>query len=444
MDLRDFIVTPILILLVYAVAWYIRPRLSDAVTWRYFLPALTVKIIGALAVGFIYQFYYDGGDTFNYHTYGSRIVWEALIDEPMKGARLLFAPLDYGDIGLYNYQSRIIFAHDAPSYMIVRIAAFFDLFTFSTYSATAVLFAVASFLGSWLLFLAFYDLYPSQHRGIGLAIFFIPSVFFWGSGVLKDSVVLACVGALTYAVYRLFIAKTGGLSVGVLMVVSALLIFLIRKYVLICFAPAVLLWIYMENLMRIRSVAWRLLIVPIGLGLLVASSYYAVVKIGEDDPRYAIERLAQTSMITAYDIGFYSGKDAGSRYALGELDGTFAGMLSLAPQAVNVTLFRPYLWETKNVLMLISALESFLLLAFTLWIVIRNHVHLFQKLLDPTVVFCIVFSITFAFAVGISTFNFGTLVRYKIPMLPFYTVALIFLFGYRNSERKLSELERVE
>ena len=62
---------------------------TDSVNRVYFFPALTVKIVGALAVGFIYQFYYNGGDTFNYHTHGSRHVWEAFMDSPVKGMRLL-------------------------------------------------------------------------------------------------------------------------------------------------------------------------------------------------------------------------------------------------------------------------------------------------------------------------------------------------------------------
>ena len=57
MELRDFIVTPIILLLVYAGAYIVRPYVTDTVNRRYFISALTVRIIGALALGFIYQFY---------------------------------------------------------------------------------------------------------------------------------------------------------------------------------------------------------------------------------------------------------------------------------------------------------------------------------------------------------------------------------------------------
>lgn len=444
MDLRDIIITPLLLLFIYAVAWYLRPRVCDENTRRYFMAALTVKIIGALAVGIIYQFYYSGGDTFGYHTMGSRIIWEALIDEPDKALKMIFAPLNFGDQELYKYHSRIMFSHDPASFMVVRIAAFFDIFTFSSYSSTAVLFAVLSFIGAWMLFSCFYREFPLFHREIALAVFFIPSVFFWGSGLLKDSVILSALGMLTYSLHRAFIRKDAGIGTWLLIFFSAAAIFLIKKYVLICFAPAVILWIYFENIVRVRSTALRLLLIPFLFSLLVFTSYYAVVKIGEDDPRYALDKIAQTSMITAYDIGFYSGKDAGSGYSLGELDGTFVSMLELAPQAINVTLFRPYLWEVKNPLMLLSSIESFFFLVFTVWVLFRKHIFALRAMFHPTILFCMVFSITFAFAVGVSTFNFGSLVRYKIPLIPFYALGLMMLYRYVNSERKVEELEFTE
>ena len=143
-------------------------------------------------------------------------------------------------------------------------------------------------------------------------------------------------------------------------------------------------------------------------------------------------------------IGFWTGKNAGSTYSLGELDGTFSGMLLKAPQAVNVALFRPYLWEVRNPLMAISALECFVLFLFTLYVFFIRRNVFFKMIMDPNVIFCLVFSLTFAFAVGISTYNFGTLSRYRIPMMPFYVMALALMFNYSKRERKLAELEVTE
>jgi hypothetical protein len=187
LELRDFIVTPIIILIVYTVAYILRNRITDEITRPYFFPALTVKILGALALGFIYQFYYSGGDTYNFHTYGSRHIWEAFMENPATGFKLLFGD-GSNEIGIYKYSSRIPFFHDRSSFTVIRIAAVFDLFTFSSYSATAVLFAVIGFIGLWMLFVTFYEVRPDLHRLIAIATLFIPSVVFWGSGLLKDTI----------------------------------------------------------------------------------------------------------------------------------------------------------------------------------------------------------------------------------------------------------------
>jgi hypothetical protein len=44
----------------------------------------------------------------------------------------------------------------------------------------------------------------------------------------------------------------------------------------------------------------------------------------------------------------------------------------------------------------------------------------------------LVFSIVFAFAIGISTFNFGSLVRYKIPIYPFF-LSMLFVLNYMKN-----------
>ena len=108
LELRDIIVTPLVLVVVLTSAYFIRPRVTDSITRKYFLPALYVKIVGALAVGFIYQFYYGGGDTYNFHSYGSRHIWEAFMDNPATGFKLLFSD-GSSEVGIYKYSSLIPF-----------------------------------------------------------------------------------------------------------------------------------------------------------------------------------------------------------------------------------------------------------------------------------------------------------------------------------------------
>ncbi len=443
MEARDLIVTPILLITIAVLAYVIRPRVTDSVTRVYFFPALAVKIIGALAVGFIYQFYYSGGDTFNYHTHGSRHIWNAFIDSPIKGIKLLTNDgADYGEV--YRYASKIIFFSDPQSYAIVKIAAILDLITFSSYSSTAMLFAIVSFVGMWMFFLTFYEQYPNLHRQFAIAAFFIPSVFFWGSGLLKDTITMACLGVATYQVYRIFIKRQFATTNVLLLLLSLYGIYSIKIYILLTFLPAAIIWVFLANLASIRSRVLKFILAPFMISGAIGLAYFAMMKAGEDNTKYSFKNVAMTAKITAYDIGFYTGRDAGSGYSLGELDGTFTSMINLAPQAITVSLFRPYLWEVSNPLMLLSALESFLLLLLCLGILIRVNVRLLSAINNPNVLFALIFSVVFAFAVGVSTFNFGTLVRYKIPLLPFFAIALTLIWYQSKSDRKLAEFESSE
>ncbi|MDH5610391.1 MAG: hypothetical protein OEY56_13015, partial [Cyclobacteriaceae bacterium] len=128
----------------------------------------------------------------------------------------------------------------------------------------------------------------------------------------------------------------------------------------------------------------------------------------------------------SYDIrygwGARMGGDGG--YDLGVLDGTWQSMIRLLPAAVNVSLFRPYLWEVRNPLMLLAALESTVVIFLTFWAFFYKK-RFFSLFRDPFLVFCLAFALIFAFAVGVSTYNFGTLMRYKIPMYPFYLILLL-------------------
>lgn len=426
MELRDIVVTPLLLIVVLLASLYIKNRIQDPILRRYFLPALWLKILGALALGFIYQFYYNGGDTYNYHTFGSRVIWEAFTDDFTTGLKLLFAePGLHPEV--YPYSQRIPFYYDEKSFFIVRIAAFFDLLTFSTYSSTALFFAIFGFAGAWAFFITFYKQFPHLHKWIAISTLFIPSVIFWGSGILKDTITLSALGLLTFTIHRVLLEKKPRVSAITLLLFSVWIIVEVKMYIILCFLPAAFFWVYAKQLFTTGSFAARVVLAPLLIPFVIVGAYFGVAKISEADEKYSLDKIAKTAQITAYDIRFWTGRDAGSGYTLGELDGTFTGMLALAPKAVNVSLFRPYLWEVRNPLMFLSALESFLFLLTTIFLLLRYPMAFIKAFSDPNILFCFIFSLVFAFGVGVSTFNFGTLARYKIPLLPFYALGLVLM-----------------
>jgi hypothetical protein len=86
--------------------------------------------------------------------------------------------------------------------------------------------------------------------------------------------------------------------------------------------------------------------------------------------------------------------------------------------------------------MLLAAIENTILLLLTLFLLVRVGFRKVYTLIQnqPLLVFSLVFSIFFAFAVGLSTSNFGALVRYKIPAMPFYASAILILYQLNKEE----------
>jgi hypothetical protein len=161
---------------------------------------------------------------------------------------------------------------------------------------------------------------------------------------------------------------------------------------------------------------------------------YISTLIANEFSELALENIANSAIRTQTNIQAY---EAGSTYNIGEVSPGLFGLLQKAPLAFATTMYRPFVWEISSFIMLFSAFESLLMLSFTLWIFYKVGVsnffkHLFGK---PIVFFCFSFSLIFAIAVAISAGNFGTLVRYKIPCLPYYLIAMTLIYFY--SEKPL-------
>ena len=135
----------------------------------------------------------------------------------------------------------------------------------------------------------------------------------------------------------------------------------------------------------------------------------------------------------------------GSSFDIGEFDSNFSSMISKAPQAITAALFRPFIWEVKNPVMLFSALENIFITILTILVLTRLRlVHFFRlSSQNPILSLCLVFSILLAFSVGLSTSNFGSLVRYKIPIMPLFVTNLV-LAGYLHKKNQENESDAGE
>ncbi len=437
MELKDFLFTPVILILVYFLAYLLRHKFTNRFTQPYFIPGLTVKIIGAICLGLIYQFYYQGGDTFNYFEQ-SAVIHRAFLNNPLDGLRLMFANGDYQS-STFEYATQIYWYKSPSEYFVIKVAAFFGLFCNHSYSSIAIFFALFGFSGIWVLYQTFVKIAPSKHFALSLCILFVPSVFFWGSGLMKDTITMGALGWLFFGFHRGFIEKKFPLSSILVICMAFYIIYKVKLYILLSFLPPAIFWVFIENSAQFERKLSGLIIKPIMILLGILFAYLAAINVTEGDTRYDIANIGERTKINAEYLYRISLLQEGSAYYLGELDGSIESMLLRAPQAINVTLFRPYLWEIANPLMLLAALESFgfsILLFATLFInpgILKSFLLILKK---PVVSFCFIFTIILSLAVGLNSYNFGTLVRYKIQLLPFYLSGIILIKYFSSLSAK--------
>lgn len=438
MDLKDLFLTPFYLALFYGLAFAVRKRFTNPLTKKYFIPALSVKFLGAISLGLIYQFYYGGGDTFNYYLH-TKIIYQAFGDSFATGLKILTTNGTY-EPSIVKYTGQMFWWQPNSTEMfVVKFATILSLLCFDTYTVIGLLFALISFSGMWAMYLTFLRIYPLVYKKVAIAVLFLPSVFFWGSGFMKDSLCIGALGWIFYGFYHFFIAKKN-LALAVLLgTLGSYIIVSTKIYILLSFTPPALFWIFNENNARIKSASVRLLLKPFFLVAGATIAYVAATGLTAGDERFDVDKIGERSKITQEYLSEYV--VSGSAYNIGELDGSLGSIVKVAPQAIIVALFRPFLFEARNPVMLLSALEATLFLYLTLSLIYKTGFFNTLKLIssEPILTFCFLFSIIMAVGVGTTSGNFGTLVRYKIPLMPFYLSALYIMQHKAQSARRKSQ-----
>jgi hypothetical protein len=441
MEQKDLFLTPIYLGIFYALAFAVRPSFTNKYTKPYFIPALTVKFVGAIALGLIYQFYYGAGDTFNYFT-ECKVIYGAFGDSFSTGLKLLGNNDGSTSSDIANYAAQMHWFYSPTEYFVIRVAGACSLFCFGTYTVVALMFAIISFSGIWSLYVTFVRIAPALYKELAFAIFFLPSVFFWGSGLMKDSLCIGAIGWTFYGFYRALIIRRTVLKSALIGLLGVYVLSSVKIYILLSFLPPALLWAFNEYNQKIKSGVVRNLLRPFFLTLGLAAAYLGATNLTAGDDKYDVDKIGERTKINQ-EFLYALTKDQGSAYNIGSFDGSASSMVKVAPQAVIVTLFRPFLWEARNPIMMLSALEALMLLLLTARLFWKRGIlgGLSQIASQPVLTFSFLFSIILAIGVGTNSGNFGTLVRYKIPLMPFYLSAL-FIMGQPVAQKTVQRAGR--
>lgn len=396
--------------------------------------AFIYKLIVGLFVVWVYTYYYpncrENSDIFKYYD-DSQIMYNALQNNKGDYFKMLFGIADKQYYGFDNYYTKMNFWIKPYQYelvnenrTIIRLNAFFSLFTLGNFYTNALLFIFISFLGLWAIFKGFSMFLDKQKAKIYyFLLMFLPSIAFWTSGIYKESVVFFSMGILL-----LFLCKIWNdlkWKYIILGLIFYLILFYSKAYLALLFLPSLLfilfsVWKKKKLLLVFFSTHILIFLLFINSSSIIHKDFIEIIVNKQHDFIKFVDSL----------------KYVGSKISIPVLDNNVSSIIQNIPNALINSFFRPHLFEVHNIMSLMSAIENAFVVLLLL-IVIFNFEY---KPFNFLVLISISFTLSLFILVGLTTPVLGALVRYKTPAIPFLLFFIVNFVNYRKLYLKYKHL----
>ena len=194
------------LLVFVSIAFFAYQKNRDKPEFKYYLPHFFFKILLGLGFGLVYILYYEKhGDTVFYWD-GARKLSDLLFDDPGSYFHEIFntpneefVPQYFKNVGYPPYW----IYREPNSWFVCKVANFFSFFTFGSYLTLNLFFSAIASWFSWRFFRYMNKILDIETRYIAIACLFVPSVAFWCSGIIKDTIALAAIFSLVLAFFKL-------------------------------------------------------------------------------------------------------------------------------------------------------------------------------------------------------------------------------------------------
>lgn len=291
----------------------------------------------------------------------------------------------------------------------------------SPYAAQALVAGLAMF-GAFGIYSAFRDACPRlPPQRLFVATVLFPSIAFWTSALHKESFCLMGIGLLLAgwrALFKLRIRAIPYITLGVVLVL------MFRAPALPPILLGLVFHFVIERIQRARG-AEATIVAPLYLGVGLAFLVLGMLLVTRIAPGLALDRLGES---VARQQGLWARSDVGgSGFDVdAPVQQSMAQQLAAAPFGLLNALFRPQLFDVTSASVLVGALEmtaiTFLLVRAAWQQGPRKLVARIQA--SPVLLMCTVVTLVGCAFVGLTTRNFGSMARYRVPFLPFYGVLL--------------------
>jgi len=360
------------------------------------------KIIAGIAIGWMsLHFYGPGNDYWDIN----REAWneyQLMITDPGKYLTNIFTSgYPDGYSGLFSsYDS---YWNDLRGNIIIKLVSVFNIFSRGDYYINSLFFNFFVFFGHVLLYRLFIKLYPENRILVMIGCFLLPSMLYFSSGIHKDGMVFLMLSLFIYIVFQSLGQNRFTVKRLLFAGISLLLLFSLRSFIFLALVPAAIAWIVAVKMKApaLRTFAMAYLLT----GILFFTVGLVFKKI--DPPEVVTQKQAEYLRLQHSD----------TQIELSTLQPGFRSFAANAPQALNHTLLRPYLWElpSKSLLPLNIELAAYQVLVFLFLFFRKKETGVANR---PFLLFALFFTLTVFLLIGYIVPNLGSIVRYRSLYLP--------------------------
>lgn len=409
--------------------------------WRFFKDSgitttalwglFALKLTAGLLLTWVYTSYYPNrfeADVFKYFD-DSEVMYNALLSKPIDYFKMIFSIGNDNDYFFNEYYVKMnnwdrLYDSNAynDSHTIIRANAIIRVFSMGNFHIHTLVFSIMSMIGLTSIFRVFKEFFPNKKGALIILIFLIPSVLFWSSGALKESILLFGMGILLLSLKRIMNSKVSAIPI-LLFLLSFTLLFFIKFYVLIALIPGIIGYVIVKKFNLSKPlIAYASIVLVCGILALNSKSI---------PPHFD---FVETMVRKQKDfIGLVNFQESGSKFELTPLEPTLWGIAKVVPEGITNCFVRPLPWKKGNLIYIPSILEN----VFILFLIFIGIVSRFKSKNQLTkehknlLWFCITFTLILFTIIGITTPVAGALVRYKVPALPFLGIIIL---SYVNIE----------
>lgn len=376
-----------------------------------------IKLISAYCLFLVYTRYYTDRSTADIFKYFDDSTWlfkNVFSKSPVNYFKIILGiHIDQPYIHYELKQTQYWFKpHETNVFndnrTVIRFNLIIYLISLGYYHIHTLILCFLSFIGLTGIYKTFHKLFPQKTLILIICIYFLPSVLFWGSGILKESILLFSVGVFVYKLSEIVLHQNKSISNYVIITVAFLLLTITKPYVILTLTPSIIALLTYHYFKKI-SILFHYIFVHL---------FCIVIALIINHYNSNLDVLGNIVYKQHDFLNVARDTHANSTIYVEKLSNNIYSFIHFSPLAFVNGFFRPTILELHSISYLPSILESTLLIfGFCLFLFKKRiSLDINQKLI---IYFSLFFSMFLALLIGLATPVLGAIVRYRVPYLPF-------------------------